>query len=106
MTRTKRFLASSTLIVAVGLPISAYANPSTPTAIVAQADAAATSEAARPADTAIRPFQFHATDRELADLKSRISATKWPSRELVNDITQGVQLATMQKLAQYSGERL
>lgn len=101
MTRTKRFLASSTLIVAAGLPISAYANPSTPTAIVAQADAAATSEAARPADTAIRPFQFHATDRELADLKSRISATKWPSRELVNDITQGVQLATMQKLAQY-----
>lgn len=101
MTRTKRLLASSTLIVAAGLPISAYANPSTPTAIVAQADAAATSEAARPADTSIRPFQFHATDSELADLKSRISATKWPSRELVNDITQGVQLATMQKLAQY-----
>lgn len=100
MTRTKRFLASSTLIVAAGLPISAYANPSTPTAIVAQ-DAAATSEAARPADTAIRPFQFHATDRELADLKNRVSTTKWPNRELVNDITQGVQLATMQKLAQY-----
>ncbi len=101
MTRTKRLLASSALIAAAGLPISAYANPSTPTAIVAQADAAATSEAAQPADTAIRPFQFHASDQELADLKSRISATKWPSRELVNDITQGVQLATMQKLAQY-----
>ncbi len=101
MTRTKRLLASSALIAAAGLPISAYANPSTPTAIVAQADAAATSEAARPADTSIRPFQFHASDQELADLKSRISATKWPSRELVNDITQGVQLATMQKLAQY-----
>ncbi len=101
MTRTKRLLASSTLIMAAGLPISAYANPSTPNAVVAQADAAATSEAARPADTSIRPFQFHASDQELADLKSRVSATKWPSRELVNDITQGVQLATMQKLAQY-----
>jgi pimeloyl-ACP methyl ester carboxylesterase len=101
MTRTKRLLASSTLIMAAGLPISAYATPSTPTAVVAQADAAATSEAARPADTSIRPFQFHASDRELADLKNRISATKWPSRELVIDITQGVQLATMQKLAQY-----
>ena len=52
-------------------------------------------------DTAIRPFSFHATDEELADLKRRIASTRWPSRELVDDASQGVQLATIQKLADY-----
>ena len=52
-------------------------------------------------DTSIRPFSFHATDEDLADLKRRIAATRWPSRELVNDASQGVQLATIQKLADY-----
>jgi pimeloyl-ACP methyl ester carboxylesterase len=52
-------------------------------------------------DTSIKPFSFHASDEELADLKRRIAATRWPGRELVNDATQGVQLATLQKLAQY-----
>ena len=49
----------------------------------------------------IRPFQFHATDEALADLRRRIAATKWPEREVVPDASQGVQLATMQKLARY-----
>ena len=50
-------------------------------------------------DTSIRPFRFHATDAQLADLKRRIKATVWPERE--NDPTQGVSLATIQKLADY-----
>jgi hypothetical protein len=49
--------------------------------------------------TAIRPFTFHASDGDLADLRRRVAATKWPERETVADTTQGVQLATMQKLA-------
>ena len=53
------------------------------------------------AEEAIRAFTFHATDEQLADLKRRIAATRWPERELVNDATQGVQLATIQKLADY-----
>jgi pimeloyl-ACP methyl ester carboxylesterase len=53
--------------------------------------------------TAIRPFQFSFPDAELTDLRRRINATKWPERELVNDASQGVQLATMQKLARYWG---
>ncbi|WP_246764844.1 epoxide hydrolase family protein [Ensifer sp. PDNC004] len=62
--------------------------------------------AAKPAtDESIRPFQFHATDAALADLKQRIAATKWPDRELVPDSAQGVQLATMQKLADYWATR-
>jgi pimeloyl-ACP methyl ester carboxylesterase len=49
----------------------------------------------------IRPFEFHASDEDLADLKGRITATRWPERETVADQTQGVQLATSQALARY-----
>jgi len=52
-------------------------------------------------DTSIKPFGFHASDEDLADLKRRIAGTRWPSRELVDDASQGVQLATIQKLADY-----
>ena len=52
-------------------------------------------------DAAIRPFHYRAPDESLEDLKRRILATRWPSRELVDDDTQGVQLATIQKLADY-----
>ena len=53
--------------------------------------------------SAIRPFQFNFTDAKLVDLRRRINATNWPERELVADASQGVQLATMQKLARYWG---
>jgi pimeloyl-ACP methyl ester carboxylesterase len=54
---------------------------------------------APPDASSIRPFQFHASDEALADLRRRVAATKWPDRELVTDPTQGVQLATMRELA-------
>jgi hypothetical protein len=53
------------------------------------------------AEPAIRPFRYRASDAALADLRHRIAATKWPGRETVPDASQGVQLATMQKLARY-----
>jgi pimeloyl-ACP methyl ester carboxylesterase len=49
----------------------------------------------------IRPFSVDVPESELTELRRRINATRWPERELVTDITQGVQLATMQKLAAY-----
>jgi pimeloyl-ACP methyl ester carboxylesterase len=49
----------------------------------------------------VRPFKFKIPDAELADLRRRIEATRWPDRETVPDATQGVQLATMQALARY-----
>lgn len=52
-------------------------------------------------DSAIRPFSYRASDDALADLRQRVIATKWPGRELVGDASQGVQLATMQKLANH-----
>ena len=52
---------------------------------------------------AIRPFHVHFSDEALADLKRRVAATRWPDAEIVSDQSQGVQLATMQKLARYWG---
>jgi pimeloyl-ACP methyl ester carboxylesterase len=54
-----------------------------------------------PDKNAIRPFHVNVPEAELTELRRRIKATKWPERETVNDQTQGVQLATMQKLARY-----
>ena len=52
-------------------------------------------------DPSIRPFGFRASDEDLADLKRRILATRWPDRETVDDDSQGVQLETARKLADY-----
>jgi pimeloyl-ACP methyl ester carboxylesterase len=49
----------------------------------------------------IRPFQVETPEQELAELRRRIEATRWPSKELVADRSQGVQLATLQALARY-----
>jgi len=117
----RHFLASSLVgSVAIVLPLSGAAAsttapPGAPTLTPTQpvpAPAAGTTAsdvpiigaaaAFQPADdSSIRPFHYHATDAELADLKRRIKATRWPERETVNDHSQGVQLATMQKLADY-----
>src|SRR4051794_15255833 len=58
--------------------------------------------AERSADaTAIRPCTIETPESELEDLRARIAATRWPSRELVADRSQGVQLATLRELARY-----
>ena len=51
--------------------------------------------------TAIRPFRVEVPETEILELRRRIEATRWPTRELVDDRSQGVQLATMQALARY-----
>src|SRR4051794_10869837 len=57
--------------------------------------------AARPGastdDVSIRPFQIKIADEALADLRRRITATRWPDKETVADASQGVQLATIQQ---------
>jgi len=54
-----------------------------------------------PNDTEIRPFRVDMPDEAIADLRRRIAATRWPTKELVTDRSQGVQLATIQELARY-----
>jgi pimeloyl-ACP methyl ester carboxylesterase len=69
-------------------------NPNANSPIPAKAGAAAD-------DNSIRPFHFSASEEVLADMRKRIAATNWPERETVVDESQGVQFATMQKLARY-----
>ena len=52
-------------------------------------------------DTTVRPFRVEVPDQALDDLRRRIAATRWPSRELVTDRSQGVQLATLQALTSH-----
>ena len=47
-------------------------------------------------DPAIRLFEVHVPDEDLADLQRRLAATRWPSKELVDDRSQGVQPAAIQ----------
>src|ERR687888_1422998 len=49
----------------------------------------------------VRPFQVEIPEEKIADLRRRIEATRLPSKELVDDRSQGVQLATIQELARY-----
>ena len=51
--------------------------------------------------TAIRPFRATIPEKELLELRRRIAATRWPTKELVEDRSQGVQLATLRALARY-----
>jgi len=49
----------------------------------------------------IRPFEVHVSDSALADLRRRLRATRWPEKETVTDLSQGVPLAMMKELAQH-----
>jgi pimeloyl-ACP methyl ester carboxylesterase len=121
MTTRRRRLAASTLLGAIGALLPAFvAHAQTPltlqgneavaaTGLPGGSDAAlagaavlgAAAAAQSRGDTSVRPFQFRASDEALADLRRRISATQWPEKETVQDLSQGVPLATMQKLARY-----
>jgi pimeloyl-ACP methyl ester carboxylesterase len=95
--------AETTPSPAAATPVleSASAGPGARAAIAPEQPAGGAAQRSPERDESIRPFKFHASDEALADLRRRIAATKWPSRELVGDAAQGVQLATMQKLARY-----
>ena len=60
------------------------------------ADTSTTGEA-----SSIRPFELDVSSKEVADLRQRIASTRWPTKELVPDRSQGVQLATTRELARY-----
>jgi pimeloyl-ACP methyl ester carboxylesterase len=62
---------------------------------------AAAADQAKAGNGAVRPFSVDVPDGDLDDLSRRIAATRWPSKELVEDRSQGVQLETIQALAEY-----
>ncbi len=71
---------------------------------VQAAPAASADQASSKEDASIRPFHVQVPEAQLADLKKRILATRWPDREPVSDTSQGVRLATLQSLLKYWGE--
>jgi pimeloyl-ACP methyl ester carboxylesterase len=77
-------------------------NPKLPKKEGIMTQTSATQRSSEHAD-AIRPFHVSVPEAELAELRRRINATKWPERETVTDASQGVQLATIQALASYWG---
>ena len=54
-------------------------------------------------NTAIRPFRVNVPEAELAELRRRVLATRWPDKETVADQSQGIQLAKLQELVRYWG---
>ncbi|WP_308639399.1 epoxide hydrolase family protein [Paenibacillus silvisoli] len=88
------------LAVIAVMTLGLTANGTTALAIGGHWQASA-SQAATTDKTAIRPFQVHVPEAELTDLRNRIKATRWPDKETVPDQTQGTQLDTMKKLADY-----
>ena len=56
--------------------------------------------------TAIRPFRFEAADAELDEMRSRITATRFPEKETVTDFSQGVQIAFISSARAVLGHRL
>ena len=90
------FLRSAALALAAtqfGLPRSAHAQVQIPGS-TGEGNTVTTADA-------VHPFQIEVPDEDLADLGRRIAAVRWPSKELVADRSQGVQLATIQELARY-----
>ena len=80
-------------VMASLLPIPALSAP--------QTDSPPLKEGNMTDNTAIRPFHVGFPETELTELRRRVKLTRWPDRETVGDASQGVQLATVQKLAEY-----
>jgi pimeloyl-ACP methyl ester carboxylesterase len=53
------------------------------------------------ADAAIKPFRINIPEHDLVDLRRRLAATRWPDKEIVGDLSQGVQSATLQRLVKH-----
>jgi pimeloyl-ACP methyl ester carboxylesterase len=98
----RRFVVGSSLLGSLGLMMPAMAHGAPSGGGAPDVRAPASAQAARPpASAEIRQFRYHAPEEALSDLRRRVAATRWPSRELVPDDTQGVRLETMQRLADH-----
>jgi len=100
MNRHLRSLAAAATLTSLLFSASTLARAASPKQSSMETIQTATPPATRQAQ-AIRPFHYTASEADLTDLKRRIAATRWPQKETVADDSQGVQLATMQKLAKY-----
>src|SRR5512147_1626852 len=101
--------ASSTLAEAQTATSTRQARPTlsreTTMAQLTTMDAPAAAAASREAGSGdnIRPFRAHVSDADVADLRRRLQATRWPDKETVADASQGAQLANLRELVRYWG---
>ena len=84
------------IIVTLGLTSTSWAQSPLPATSRSPLSNSAAAE-----DKSIRPFHVSFPKEAVADMRKRVAATRWPDKETVADASQGVQLATMQKLARY-----
>jgi quercetin dioxygenase-like cupin family protein/pimeloyl-ACP methyl ester carboxylesterase len=82
----------ATYIVEKGKPLVVMATP---------ADGSATPAIGVAEEAAIRPFRVDVAAADLAELKRRLAATRWPDKETVSDRSQGAPLALLQELVRY-----
>ena len=96
------FLARSAALTVSSIVFACpnYAKDTTMTTATEEAVVAQTTRQTA-GDNSIRPFTYRATDEELNDLRRRVAAVRLPDKEPVADFSQGVKLATVQKLARY-----
>ena len=89
------------LTALIAAPCYTMAAPGGEADTLASARSAPTKQSAVAADARIRPFRVNVPGADLTDLRRRLAATRWPNRELVEDRSQGVQLATLKELVRY-----
>ena len=92
---THQTAARTGIIVIAALALVAPSWVATRAAVVSAVGAAESNE------SGIRPFRVTVADADLADLRRRIAATRWPEKETVSDHSQGIPLAMIQELARY-----
>jgi pimeloyl-ACP methyl ester carboxylesterase len=98
----RRFLGSAAVtLLAARLGIAGSARAQTAKESSMTTTLAASSAAPATASEAVTPFTIQVPQADLDDLKQRLAATRFPSKELVADPAQGVQLATVQALTTY-----
>jgi pimeloyl-ACP methyl ester carboxylesterase len=85
----------------VAAPCYTMAAPGGEADTLASARSAPARQSAVAADARIRPFRVNVPRADLTDLRRRLAATRWPAKELVEDRSQGVQLATLKELVRY-----
>jgi len=97
-----RVLAVLALVMlAACKPAASAPQPDRQLPVTAVASSAPTAKTSAGGKDVIRPFHVEFSDEALADMKRRIAAMRWPPKELVPDQSQGVPLATLQKLARH-----
>jgi pimeloyl-ACP methyl ester carboxylesterase len=83
--------------------LGGYAEATEPVGKQVTASQAFVAEQAASGDQGILPFHIHVSAEQLDDLRKRITATRWPDKETVNDESQGIRLAEVQALVRYWG---